>query len=627
MSGTQSTVVQFGDTVTIDAEVSAVDYTVYGTLEVDGTLTTASVGGEGVRGSNASLVVNGGGLAMQVSLDDYGGVDVRSGGSIEGLAQINFGTGYANTDQANGTTVTVAAGGSLTQASLVGGTATVAGQASNLNTTGERLTVTGSVIGLDAAGYQITNEVSLAADTTINHGGSITGGAFYGVGTLRVQGASTLANSTVGGGFIKNGSGYPYVNGAQMLQEDIGGEVIGVALQGTCVAHLAGLANQLTVDDSSAAYIQGFASNTKVTPASDSVLHIYGLTTTFDHTSLAGPAPGEFAGLAVQSGGLAGNIVDQGLVVVENGGRTVDTQVDGIQAVDAGGVANDTLVDAGGTVLDSGSLTYDTGGTFVDRGNIVAETLPTYGLTATAGEAPPPMITYGAGNVVQDGTGALVLEGSNSYSGGTMLDQGTLEIGSATGAGTGGIAFGTAHAATLRLDAAALTEGTFANTVSGLRGGDVIDVAGTPYALLDRAVVQGDALKLETFGGKVEDTIAVDPGTGTSVAFLALPDGHGGTALLVIPDTLSALTAAFGAPSPSTLASLATDVFKIASTSTSSLPELGFGVTGVDGKVIGATLSSASSAITPENLQAAVKTVLIETIGKAANQPTGIVRG
>ena len=163
--------------------------------------------------------------------------------------------------------------------------------------------------------------------------------------------------------------------------------------------------------------------------------------------------------------GWRGNIVDQGLFVVENGGRTVDTQVDGIQAVDAGGVANDTLVDAGGTVLDSARLTYDTGGTFVDRGNIVAETLPTYGLTATAGGAPPPLITYGSGDVVQDGTGALVLEGSNSYFGGTMLDQGTLEIGSATGAGTGGIAFGTAHAATLRLDAAALTEGTFANTV------------------------------------------------------------------------------------------------------------------------------------------------------------------
>ena len=47
-----------------------------------------------------------------------------------------------------------------------------------------------------------------------------------------------------------------------------------------------------------------------------------------------------------------------------------------------------------------------------------------------------------------------------------------------------------------------------------------------------------------------------------SVAFLALPDGPGGTALLAIPDTLSALTAAVGAPSTSTLASLATDVFR-----------------------------------------------------------------
>ena len=32
MSGTQSTVVQFGDAVTIAAGVSAADYTVYGTL-------------------------------------------------------------------------------------------------------------------------------------------------------------------------------------------------------------------------------------------------------------------------------------------------------------------------------------------------------------------------------------------------------------------------------------------------------------------------------------------------------------------------------------------------------------------------------------------------------------------
>lgn len=48
----------------------------------------------------------------------------------------------------------------------------------------------------------------------------------------------------------------------------------------------------------------------------------------------------------------------------------------------------------------------------------------------------------GAGGFVKTGSGALILTGNNSYSGGTTLAQGTLVLGSSTAAGTGAIALG-----------------------------------------------------------------------------------------------------------------------------------------------------------------------------------------
>ncbi len=81
----------------------------------------------------------------------------------------------------------------------------------------------------------------------------------------------------------------------------------------------------------------------------------------------------------------------------------------------------------------------------------------------------------GGGAVVQNGPGVTALSAQNSYSGGTTLKDGTLDVGALNGAGTGAITF--KAGTTLRIETAALQNGDFSNTIKGFAVGDTIDLA------------------------------------------------------------------------------------------------------------------------------------------------------
>ena len=77
-----------------------------------------------------------------------------------------------------------------------------------------------------------------------------------------------------------------------------------------------------------------------------------------------------------------------------------------------------------------------------------------------------------AGSLVVDGQGTATLKSGNTFTGGTTLESGTLEVGQSNSIGTGGITF--AGAATLKVDLEADPQ----NTIAGFTFNDTIDLVG-----------------------------------------------------------------------------------------------------------------------------------------------------
>ena len=137
------------------------------------------------------------------------------------------------------------------------------------------------------------------------------------------------------------------------------------------------------------------------------------------------------------------------------------------------------------------------------------------------------------GSLVKEGDGTLTLDGAgSSYSGGTVLDGGALELGALGAAGTGAIAFG--GPAQLILDAAAFgSDGALANVLDRLGAGDTIDFKDAAFGSGDTAALSGDTIALAfgsadyslTLGGALQATLALasDGAGGTLLSFAAPP--------------------------------------------------------------------------------------------------------
>ena len=137
-----------------------------------------------------------------------------------------------------------------------------------------------------------------------------------------------------------------------------------------------------------------------------------------------------------------------------------------------------------------------------------------------------------AGSLVIDGTGDVELTGANTFSGGTTLDSGTLELGTNDSAGSGAITFASASAE-LQLDAT-LTGGTtaFGNTLTNLVAGDQIDLDGMSYVSgASTATVSGSTLTV-TNGTATETFTLNNPATAN---FQVAEDQSGGIILTAEP--------------------------------------------------------------------------------------------
>ncbi|WP_201035758.1 autotransporter-associated beta strand repeat-containing protein, partial [Salmonella enterica] len=114
----------------------------------------------------------------------------------------------------------------------------------------------------------------------------------------------------------------------------------------------------------------------------------------------------------------------------------------------------------------SGSNTY-TGGTTINDGTLVATSVDALGTGDVTDDATLELNTggdfdnaiSGSGQVVKSGDDTLTLSGSNTYTGGTLISSGTLVANDVNALGTGDVT----DNATLELN----TGGDFTNTISG----------------------------------------------------------------------------------------------------------------------------------------------------------------
>jgi autotransporter-associated beta strand protein len=163
---------------------------------------------------------------------------------------------------------------------------------------------------------------------------------------------------------------------------------------------------------------------------------------------------GAVATLAVGGGAFSGTIDGALALLISPGALTLTGTNTFTGGTTIGGGATLTLGNGGsitGNILDGGVLEFHLSGTLIENG-----------------------VISGGGQVVQDGSGVTVLTQTNSYSGGTFLDGGTLELQQLGSAGTGAITFLSVAASRLQIDGAAMPS----NQIIGFAAGDQIYLSG-----------------------------------------------------------------------------------------------------------------------------------------------------
>jgi autotransporter-associated beta strand protein len=132
----------------------------------------------------------------------------------------------------------------------------------------------------------------------------------------------------------------------------------------------------------------------------------------------------------------------------------------------------------------------------------------------------------GAGDVIKSGSGTLTLSNpGNSYTLGSVIQAGTLDLAAVGAAGPGGITF--AGKATLKVENVALSRHVFGNPIDFFAKRDVLDLTGLKFHPGATATYHKASHHLTVHSGHVTDTLTLFSLHGTH--FTAANDGHGGT--------------------------------------------------------------------------------------------------
>jgi large repetitive protein len=200
-------------------------------------------------------------------------------------------------------------------------------------------------------------------------------------------------------------------------------------------------------------------------------------------------------------------VVHGSLRVVSAGRFVPDAEV----TVHEGGVAIDTtLGNVASIAIDDGTLAFRGDRTFDEQGTIT-----------------------GSGALVVSGSGTTVqLLQDNTYTGGTRIDAGVLELSWRDSAGTGPITFLSGSTGTLRLEQTIVS-----NAISGFLPGTTIDLGGFGLGT-SASLGAGNVLTVSggSYGPGGQFRLNLDPAQSyTGYAFRLSADGRGGTDLTVVP--------------------------------------------------------------------------------------------
>jgi autotransporter-associated beta strand protein len=147
----------------------------------------------------------------------------------------------------------------------------------------------------------------------------------------------------------------------------------------------------------------------------------------------------------------------------------------------------------------------------------------------------------GSGGLTKVGAGVLTLSDTNSYSGGTSLDGGTLDLAALDAAGTNTIIFAKGGEI-LKIENAALSADTFGNTINRFGIGDAIDLAGIGFGA---RTTLGYSENSSGTGGTLTVSDGADAAAITLLghymasSFVTAADGHGGTLITEASQTAS----------------------------------------------------------------------------------------
>jgi autotransporter-associated beta strand protein len=132
------------------------------------------------------------------------------------------------------------------------------------------------------------------------------------------------------------------------------------------------------------------------------------------------------------------------------------------------------------------------------------------------------------GVLVKVGRGRLTLSHTgNTYSGGTTIEQGTLDLAAIGAAGTGAIGFAGKANATLAIENAALSAHHLANAIDNFGKHDFLDLTGLHFHTGAMATYHKATHRLTVDSGGVSDTLTLLSPHGTH--FGVASDHHGGT--------------------------------------------------------------------------------------------------
>ncbi|WP_079964966.1 autotransporter-associated beta strand repeat-containing protein [Salmonella enterica] len=211
----------------------------------------------------------------------------------------------------------------------------------------------------------------------------------------------------------------------------------------------------------------------------------------------------------------SGDVTDNATLELNTGG-TFDNAISGSGNVVKSGADTLTL---------SGSNSY-TGGTLISDGTLVASNVEALGTGDVTNNATLELNTGGdfinniggTGRVEKSGDDALTLSGANTYTGGTLISDGTLVASNVEALGTGDVT----NNATLELN----TGGTFDNAISGsgqvVKSGDeTLTLSGTNSYTGGTTISGGSlvATNVEALGtGDVTDNAVLELNTGGDFA-------------------------------------------------------------------------------------------------------------